>query len=134
MSVKPEIIARIEKDLAIFGLQECALGVLNFIAAQPKGQNFYLSLSDLLEKASNCSARDTEQVANYLSSSPAPILTRVYCFVDNERIFHELDNDVLTTLQETKKLYHPSSGKLVDSDEANIFLLYKTCADMVFSS
>lgn len=133
MSVKPEIIASIQKDLALFGLQNCALALINFIASQPIGQSFYVSLSDLLEKASDCSAKETEQVVNYFSSSLPPILIRTYCFVDAERIFHELNNEALITFQETKKLYHPSSGKLVESDEVNIFLLYKSCADMVIS-
>lgn len=131
MSVKPEIVASINKDLAIFGLQECALALVEFIASQPTGQNFYVSLSDLLEQAKNFSAKETEQVVNYLSSSSQAVLTRAYCFVDAERIFHELDNEALITFQETKKLYHPSSGKLVESDEVNVFLLYKTSTNKV---
>lgn len=131
MNLKPEIIASVQKDLAMFGLQDCALGVLEFIANQPQGQQFYLSLSDILEKVSSCSAKETEQVVNYLSASQPSILVRTYCFVDSERIFHELDEEVLTTLQETKKLYHPSSGKLVESEEVNVFLLYKTSVDKV---
>ncbi|MBI6668369.1 hypothetical protein B1F73_13570 [Pseudomonas syringae] len=131
MKINPELVEKIEKDLSIFGLAVCALNIVRYIAGRTVKSEFYISLSDFLKEIPNCSSSETEQVINYLATTTPPTLTRTYCFVDEESVFHELGDDALILFQESNKLYHPSSGKLVEEESVNIFLLYKTSIDKV---
>lgn len=131
MNLRSDVAKKIERDLEVFGLSDCAKDIAIFIANQPYPTDFYLSLTDLVKAVNACPKEDVEKVVNYLSSPPNPVLSRSYCFVDSERIFHELDEEALLGFQETKKLYHPSSGKIVDESDLQIFLLYKTSVEKV---
>lgn len=131
MNLKPEIISLIEKELGIFGLFECAVSVLAFIAKQPYTDEFYISTTELLSRDISCNQEQLKLVINYLSTSKNPIMKQSYCFIDGDRGFCELDDESLITLQETKKLYHPHSGKIVEGQDSRVFLLYKTSVGKV---
>lgn len=134
MNLKPELVERIHNELGFFGLDKCAISIVEFIGSSSAHGYFYISLSDIIRAAPSCSESETAKVVNYLSTTTPPALIQTYCFVDDDSIFHELDNDALITFQETRRLYHPSSGKLVDQDNSQIFLLYKTKVEMVLAA
>lgn len=130
MGLKPELAERIHSDLARFDLAKCAEKILLYIADRPYKSDFYVSLTDLVE-SSDCDKVSVERVVNYLTSSNVSrVFQRVYCYVDSDHVFHELDDEVLKTYQETRKLYHPTSGK-EEATGSPIFMLYKTNAARV---
>lgn len=134
MKLKPDLVERIQRELGFFGLEKCALSIIEFIGSSPAQGFFYISLSDIIKSTNSCSKSDAEKVVNYLATTSPPTLIQTYCFLDDDAIFHELNSEALITYQETRKLYHPSSGKLLKSDNAHIFLLYKTESGLVRAS
>lgn len=133
MNLRPDLVERIHSELGFFGLEKCAISIVEFIGSSSVHGFFYISFSDILKSTKYCSQSDTEKVVNYLATTTPPTLIQTYCFLDDDSIFHEIDSEALITYQETKKLYHPSSGKLVDSANTHIFLLYKTEAGLVLA-
>lgn len=131
MMLKPQLTEQVRSDLELFGLSSCAEEVLSYIARQPFQTDFFVSLTDLVSNVS-CSRDSIEQIVNYLASARLSyVLQKAYCFIDAEHVFHELDDEALQGLQETQKLYHPSSGKEVPADDVKVFLLYKANVNRV---